>query len=52
MGIAVKTERIEHHQADQRKREEDERGRRIQRGLLIAFGVSQVAAIALIYSSA
>jgi len=51
MGVSVKAEWIERYNAEQREREEQERGRRIERGFLIAYAVSQAAAIALIATS-
>jgi hypothetical protein len=35
MGVSVKAEWIESYNAEQRRRKEDERGRRIERGLLL-----------------
>jgi hypothetical protein len=49
MGVSVKAEWIEH--SEQREREGHKRGRWIERGLLLAYAVSQAAAIGLIASS-
>jgi hypothetical protein len=51
MGVSVKAEWIERYHAEQRQREKEERGRRIERGLLVTYAVTQVAAIGLIYAS-
>jgi hypothetical protein len=44
MGASVKAGWIERHKAEQREREEQERGRRVERALLIVYAVTQVAA--------
>jgi hypothetical protein len=51
MGVSVKAEWIERYNSEQREREGHERGRWIERGLLLAYAVSQAAAIGLIASS-
>jgi hypothetical protein len=51
MGVSVKAEWIESYNAEQQRRKDDERGRRIERGLLVAYAATQVAAIGLIYAS-
>jgi hypothetical protein len=50
MDASVKSEWIDRHKAEQREREEQERGRRVERGLLIAYVVTQVAAAGLIHA--
>jgi hypothetical protein len=54
MGVAVKTEWIERYKQDHAREEreaEDRRGRKIERGLLIAYAVSLVGASTLIAMS-
>jgi hypothetical protein len=50
MGVSVKAEWIERQKAE-RERDEQGRGRRVERGLLIAYAVTQIAAAGLIYAS-
>jgi hypothetical protein len=51
MDVSIKAGWIERHTVEQRKPNEDERDQRIERGLLITYAITQVAAIALTYAS-
>jgi hypothetical protein len=50
MGVSVKAEWIERYNADQ-ERQKDERGRKVEKGLLVAYGISLIGAAASIVTS-
>jgi hypothetical protein len=49
MGVSVKAEWIERYNPEERQK--DERGRKVKKGLLVAYGISLIGAAALIVTS-
>ena len=52
MGVNVKAEWLETYKSAQHQKRETERGKRVDRFLLIAFAVSSIGAIVLTYLTA
>jgi len=52
MGVSVKADWIESYKSEQNRKREIERGKRLERLLMVAFAVSAIGAVVLTYLSA